>query len=762
MTTQPSGEPGAEPADAGEQLTLLDLPAPTAPAPRDAAGGVPVAADQPVARVALQLVPAHLDRTFDYLVPASMADDARPGVRVKVRFGGQDVDGYVLERAATTDHDGTLLPLRRVVSPEQVLTPAVARLCRTVADHYAGTLADVLRLAVPRRHAQAEKAHVAAAAAGGAAAGGTAAAESTDAGTAGAAAGEHAASDTNASGTSASDTSGTSPPDAGGAAADRAATLWQPYPSGAAFLSRVAAGDAPRAVWTALPGRSGDDAIEDWALALAGAVRAAAVADRGVIVVLPDARDVAHLARALDATGWSCWSARTPGQYVRLEADAGPSPRYRAFLAALRGDVRVVIGTRAAAFAPVADLGLVAVWDDGESTLAEPRAPYPHVREVLALRSAAEGAAFLLGSLSRTVQAHALVTSGWAREIVAPREVVRRSAPRVRALTSVELASEGAAAGARLPEPAWRVARTALGKGPVLVQVPRAGYLPVVACVRCRTPARCTTCHGPLGLRGARETPQCTWCGTLAGAWRCEECHATGLRSVRVGAERTAEELGRAFPGVPVRQSGASAPGGVLATVDARPALVVATPGAEPVAVGGYAAVLLLDAASSTAAVRLAVAQEALHRWQVAASLARTPADGGQVLLVGDAAPAPTNALVRWDAAGFADRELTERAELGLPPAVRVAAVTGDRDAVRAVVARVRLATDETVLGPVEVEDDARRARETTAPPVRTVVRVPVAQGRALARELGESMAIRSARREGGSVRVQLDPAEML
>ncbi len=114
----------------------------------------------------------------------------------------------------------------------------------------------------------------------------------------------------------------------------------------------------------------------------------------------------------------------------------------------------------------------------------------------------------------------------------------------------------------------------------------------------------------------------------------------------------------------------------VLGAVSARPALVVATPGAEPVAEGGYAAALLLDAAVSTSHVGLDVAQDALARWLAAAALVRPATAGGQVLLVGDAAPAPTNALVRWDPALLADRELDERVELSLPPAVRVAAVT--------------------------------------------------------------------------------------
>ena len=100
---------------------------------------------------------AHLDRPFDYAVPATMADTAVPGCRVKVRFAGQDVDGYVVARAATTDHQGRLAPLRRVVSAEPVLSPEVAALTADVAARYAGTRSDVLRLAVPARHATTEK-----------------------------------------------------------------------------------------------------------------------------------------------------------------------------------------------------------------------------------------------------------------------------------------------------------------------------------------------------------------------------------------------------------------------------------------------------------------------------------------------------------------------------------------------------------------------------------------------------------------------------
>src|SRR5580704_11584115 len=116
------------------------------------------ATDQPVGRIAVDLPLAHLDRPFDYLVPERLADRARPGVRVRIRFAGQRCDGFLIERAERSDHQGSLRYLDQVVSDEQVLTEEILGLARAVADRYAGTLADVLRLAVPQRHAATETA----------------------------------------------------------------------------------------------------------------------------------------------------------------------------------------------------------------------------------------------------------------------------------------------------------------------------------------------------------------------------------------------------------------------------------------------------------------------------------------------------------------------------------------------------------------------------------------------------------------------------
>lgn len=731
------------------------------------------AARLPVARVSVEVPLAHLDRPFDYLVPATDDEAAQPGVRVKVRFAGQLVNGFLLERAESSPHAGKLAYLDKVVSPERILDPEVARLARAVADRYAGNLSDVLRLAVPPRHArveaQATPAPEAAAPVGDAEVASAAGPQAVNADSSvGSGAGSAGGLVARASDVGSSLESGAQPTGAGGLppATDSAVPArttvpaepdvttttgpgasspsaggpvhgWGIYPAGAAYLHALELGKPARAVWSALPG-------EDWPARIAEAAAATVRGGRGVVIVVADARDLERLDKAL--TG-----AFGAGRHVALNAAAGPAERYRRFLAASRHRVPVVVGTRAAMFAPVADLGLVVIWDDGDDLHAEPRAPYPHARDVLLTRAQLAGCAALVGGFARTGEAQLLLETGWAKEIVASRDTLRARSPAIAPTgDDPQLARDPGAVTARLPSLAWQAARGALQAGtPVLVQVPRRGYLPSTACAECRTPARCPHCSGPLGLAGSRDVPACHWCGRAAADYACPACGGRRLRASVTGARRTAEELGRAFPGYPVRTSGRDE---ILDTVPAEAAVVVATPGAEPVAEGGYGAVLLLDTWALLSRADLRAAEETMRRWLSAAALARPGPAGGRVVVVADGSLAPVQALLRWDPGWFAARELAERRELGFPPAARMASVTGKAEAVAEFLAAARLPEHVDLLGPVPAADDQERM----------LLRVSRGRAAALARALHEAAAVRSVKKSPHPIRIQMDPAELL
>ena len=280
------------------------------------------------------------------------------------------------------------------------------------------------------------------------------------------------------------------------------------------------------------------------------------------------------------------------GSHAVLTADAGPAARYGRWLAVRRGAAMAVIGTRAAMFAPVRDLGLVVVWDDGDDLHDEPRAPYPQVRTVLALRSRLEGAALVVGGLTRTAEAAALVRSGWAEDVRPPgtpcARWLRRAWHRRRGGPRDPAGRARAAAHPRLAHrrPGARAAGRSSSRCPGRATcpgwpAPPAGHPPAARPAPARWPRPRPARRRPAGGAGSPRR---------AGRARC---------AAAPGCARP-----RSVPGVRPRSSVAPSPaprcarparGGVLARVGPEPALVVATPGAEPVAEGGYAAALLLD-----------------------------------------------------------------------------------------------------------------------------------------------------------------------
>ncbi|MBO0854273.1 MAG: primosomal protein N', partial [Nocardia sp.] len=387
---------------------------------------------------------------------------------------------------------------------------------------------------------------------------------------------------------------------------------------------------------------------------------------------------------------------------------------------------------------------------------------------------------------ARTAEAQAVVDSGWARDLVADRNTLRASTPRIHAPGDSDIALERdpMARAIRIPGSAFAAARRALAAGdPVLVQVPRRGYVPALACAKCRTPARCRHCNGPLvlpsggsgggsglggetagiplGSRASGEvaaSPSCRWCGKSETAFRCGGCGSRVLRAVVIGAQRTAEELGRAFPGVPIRGSGG---GAVLDSVPEGPQVVVATIGAEPVVAGGFAVALLLDGWALLGRADLRAAEDALRRWMSASALVRSD---GEVLVMAEPSLPAVQALVRWDPVGHARFELAARTEVRFPPAVRLAAIDGTAATIGELLAQTTLSDEVEILGPVPLPFGARKPFSGDGAPAeveRMILRVDRSGGSAMARALIAAQAVRSGHRAEGPLRVQIDPLDI-
>lgn len=614
-----------------------------------------------IARVLIDSPLPQLDRLFDYRVPEAMLGDAAPGVRVRVplRSAGRIAEGFLVELVDSVDYQGVLSELEAVVSPVPVLSPQVYALARRLADRAAGSASDILRLAVPKRQVRVEKAWAAAEA--------------------------------------------------------RELSPFEPVAVpgyGTARIDEALLGSA-RLAMDAIPQvvEAGGRWIGHWALTLA-TIASRALQAGSVILAVPDYRDLDQLVAALE-------SVLPADRVIRLDARQSNAERYRAHLACLDGEPRVIVGNRSAVYAPVARLALIALWDDGDPLHVEPLSPYVHSRDAALLRQELEGAALVFLGHARTVEVERLVQIGWLSALAPVRSYLPRLLP-----TAQQPADDRLAAQARIPSSAWREARSALEHGPVLIQVARPGYAPQLVCETCRQVARCARCSGPLGLRTSRSAPSCAWCGGIATQWRCAHCSGRGYRLHGQGAARTAEDLGRAFPGVPVIVADGER---AVLEVGAKPALIIATRGAEPIAEGGYRAVLLLDGDRMLARESLRVGEDCLRWWSNAIALA---AVGAPSVLVGVPGPL-AGALATWQLADYARAELADRRRLRFPPAVRVATVTGDAASVARATASLDSLDGVDVLGPVELESS-----EQGGGALRAIVRLDYAQGAAVAAAL--------------------------
>lgn len=642
-----------------------------------------------VARVAIDSPLPQLDHLFDYSIPPELAATAVPGVRVMVPFrsAGRLTRGYIVEVAPKADgFDGVLSPLDSVVSPVPVLTTELWTLARGLADRAAGSATDILRLAIPPRQVRVEKAWLAEQ-------------EATRNESS-----ENAQGETAETGSAAT---GKRKTDDADPVADPETAVLQPISDYPESLAENVDGRG-RVALSAIPTVAdvGGAWVGRWTVTVAELSARVLAGGSTVIVVVPDYRDQDQLQAALERV-------IAPEQLTRVDARQSNAERYRSFLDCLTDRPRVIIGNRSAVYAPAAKLGLLVLWDDGDPLHSEPLAPYVNARDAALVRQSESGAALVFAGHTRSADVQRLVEIGWVTAVTPTRVYT----PRVM-ITANSDTMEGGAATARIPSMAWRQARDALAIGPVLVQVARPGYAPVIACARCSQAARCTVCSGPLGIPRAGALPACTLCGAIAGTWACDNCEGTKLRLVTRGTGRTAEELGRAFPGVRVVVSDGERQ---VTGVSGAPALIVATRGAEPVADGGYAAVLLLDGDRMLAAESLRIAEDCLRWWSNAAALA---APGAPVVLTGVSGTLAT-ALATWNQPAFASAELADRRELRFPPAVRVASVTGNDADVRQAVDAVTSLVPADVLGPVPTADG-----------VRTILRLDYAKAPAAAREL--------------------------
>ena len=363
----------------------------------------------------------------------------------------------------------------------------------------------------------------------------------------------------------------------------------------------------------------------------------------GVILLVPDERDVDELCEAFRIL-------YPDTVYARLDSSLSRTDRYFNFLKIAQGEVPIIVGTRSAIFAPVANLQTIILHRDNSESYYHPRSPGWNARDVALIRSANESVSLVITGHSPSSEVARLIESKW----------LSATAKRVR----LNVTSYAQQMGELLPNRIFAEIREALRHGPVLFLTPRKGYSASITCSKCRNEARCD-CGGKLFKKSAGSSPQCAHCSKEFPLWKCNWCGGDRPHLLGRGSQRFAEELGRAFSGQSILSSEGDH---ILKDIPARPAIVISTPGSIPRVENGYSAVVVLQGNQFFSQPDMRSHERA--RAQIFQAASRV-CSGGKIMLVIDSSHPITASIARWNPSLLSSRELVDRQEASLPPYYR-------------------------------------------------------------------------------------------
>jgi primosomal protein N' (replication factor Y) (superfamily II helicase) len=423
--------------------------------------------------------------------------------------------------------------------------------------------------------------------------------------------------------------------------------LIQHYPP--SYFDSLQKGEASHVVWTPLPSTEPFELMAEICKIRKG----------NILILVPDAKSVERCLKVFLSSGIG-------KNIITWSSELTKSQRYSNFLQILNGNVQIVIGVRGAVFLPLQYLSLIIVWDEGNENYSEIRTPGWHAREVAIERTRQEGCALILGSFSPSLLSTKYTLAGWLKPLHPLRDVFREFSPKFNGISELSSPDQRG----RISTKAWKTIQKGLQSGPVLIQVPLRGYIRSLICQKCANHARCP-CGGKLIIASAQKNIVCGLCGVFQSDWQCDYCAGKIFRHSNIGDERTLEEIGKAFPGITIRSSNQ---GSMILEEITQPCIVLATPGSEPRAKHGYAAIVFLDSRIFLERATVNAEEQARLNWFSVSALA---AKNAEVFLDVVATDPNFQALLRWDPWHSASRDLLERSDLHLPPQFKAVSVIG-------------------------------------------------------------------------------------
>jgi len=386
------------------------------------------------------------------------------------------------------------------------------------------------------------------------------------------------------------------------------------------------------------------------------------------IVLVPEVSLVTQLADRL--------ASLVGDQLAVLHSGLSAGERHDTWWRILRGEARVVVGTRMAAFAPLSDLRLIVVDEAHDGAYKADRTPRYDARWVARRRAALTRARVLMGTATPDVVTVSRVRGG----LVERARLVERRVGRTPSVEVVDLRAELAEGNRSIFSRALTDALSALKQGSeqAILLMNRRGAATFVLCRDCGESLRCPDCDLPFVFHLSGGQLRCHHCGrTASPPEKCPHCGSSRIRYFGAGTQRVEAELRTRFPHLRVSRldsDALAARRGFEAIYDDF------REGRVDVLVGTQLAAKGLDLPSVTLAAVIAadvtlnlpdyLAPERTFQLlaQVAGRAGRGEQPGRVLIQTYAAGHYAIRAAARLDVDGFADEELPRRRLLGYPP----------------------------------------------------------------------------------------------
>jgi primosomal protein N' (replication factor Y) len=214
-----------------------------------------------------------------------------------------------------------------------------------------------------------------------------------------------------------------------------------------------------------------------------------------------------------------------------------------------RGDARMVVGTRSAVFAPVADLALIIVDEEHDSSYKQEETPRYHARDVAVVRAKMSNAVVVLGSATPSLESYFNAKKNKYALVELPDRVERRPLPEVEIIDMRQEFQETGHEQVISRKLAAEIKERLDRKEQVMVLLNRRGYSPVVLCRTCGKKLECQNCAIALTHHKREHKMVCHYCGYIAPVPKaCVHCGSEYVYFLGTGSEKLEELLHGMFP----------------------------------------------------------------------------------------------------------------------------------------------------------------------------------------------------------------------